>query len=109
LIREGKWSSVIEPKRRDRAERWLKAAKLHGVEAASSPGIRVSTIHSAKGLEADIVIMSSRTSAAVERGRMLFDDTHDEECRIAYVGVTRARSEFRYVEEGGSQSMQLPL
>jgi superfamily I DNA/RNA helicase len=53
--------------------------------------------------------MSSRTSAAVERGRMLFDDTHDEECRIAYVGVTRARSEFRYVEEGGSQSMQLPL
>jgi DNA helicase-2/ATP-dependent DNA helicase PcrA len=109
LIREGRWSSVIEPKRRDRAERWLKAAKLHGVEAASSPGIRVSTIHSAKGLEADIVIMSSRTSAAVERGRMLFDDTHDEECRIAYVGVTRARSEFRYVEEGGSQSMQLPL
>jgi superfamily I DNA/RNA helicase len=109
LIESGRWTFAVDPRRRDRAVKWLAVAEKHGPDLAGSPRIRVSTIHGAKGLEADLVVMSSRTSAAVERGRDLFEESHDEECRLAYVGVTRARYEFRYADEGGSQSMQLPL
>jgi DNA helicase-2/ATP-dependent DNA helicase PcrA len=109
LIRAGAWDKAIEPKTRGRATAWLETARIHGPKLASNPTIRVSTIHSAKGLEADLVVLSSQTSAAVEHSRELFPESHDEECRVAYVGVTRARRELRYVDEGGGENMMLPV
>jgi DNA helicase-2/ATP-dependent DNA helicase PcrA len=108
LIAAGDWHLAVEPRKRARAQKWLRAAAVSGPAAASNPQVRVSTIHSAKGLEADTVLISSRTSAAVERGRMFSDERHDEEWRVAYIGVTRARRELRYIDEGGSESMQIP-
>ena len=39
-------------------------------------------------------------SRRVEQGREDCQDQHDEECRIAYVGVTRARRNLYVVNEG---------
>lgn len=109
LIKTGRWVNAIEPKSRDKAARWYKSAKEHGVECACNPRIRLSTIHSAKGLEADTVILSSIVSNAVERGRNALEDLHDEECRVAYVAVTRARRKFVYVSDATYARMEIPL
>jgi DNA helicase-2/ATP-dependent DNA helicase PcrA len=109
LIRSGRWTDAIEPKSRDRAVRWHSAATSFGCETASNPKIRLSTIHSAKGLEADNVILSSITSGAVERARQSLSDAADEECRVAYVAVTRTKQNFCYVDDGTYAKLNLPL
>ena len=61
--------------------------------------MRVGTIHSVKGAEADNVALLTTTSNRVDAGN---DDAlqHDEECRIAYVGVTRTRRNLYVINEG---------
>ena len=109
LIREGRWHLAMEAKHRDRAELWLRTATKHGPDVASDPPVKLSTIHGAKGLEADNVIVSSVTSPRVERSRMTIDESHDEECRIEYVAVTRARRNLFYVQDGFRYRMELPV
>jgi superfamily I DNA/RNA helicase len=109
LIRTGRWATALEPKHHEKAKRWHSTATRYGVETANSPPIRLSTIHAAKGLEADTVILSSITSPSVERSRTMIHESHDEECRVAYVAVTRARRDFMFVEDGGHYRMDLPL
>lgn len=109
MIRGGRWPEVVEPKSREKCERWFAVATRHGLEVANNPSIRLSTIHSAKGLEADKVILSASTSPSVERSRSILADLHDEECRVAYVAVTRARKDFVFVEDRYNYRMDLPL
>lgn len=109
LIAEGRWHLAIEAKSSEKAQKWLTTATKYGAEVASNPPIRLSTIHGAKGLEADTVILSSITSPSVERSRSALDDLHDEECRVAYVAVTRAKRNFLLVDDGHRYRMELPL
>jgi superfamily I DNA/RNA helicase len=109
LIRKGRWHLAVEPKIRERAEQWLRTATQHGPEIASNPPIKLSTIHGAKGLEAENVILSSVTSPRIERSRMNTQESHDEECRIEYVAVTRARRNFTFVNDGIKHRMELPI
>lgn len=67
---------------------YLKAVQKHGGLDAS-PRIRISTIHGAKGQEADHVVM--RPDMAF-RTFEAFQANPDPEHRVFYVGVTRARS-----------------
>jgi superfamily I DNA/RNA helicase len=59
----------------------------------------VGTIHSVKGAEADNVALLTTTSRRVQQSD---EDTeqHDEECRIAYVAVTRAKRNLWIINEG---------
>jgi hypothetical protein len=109
LIRSGKWVEALEPRYQERASMWHGVASQHGEELANSPPIRLSTIHSAKGLEADDVVLSSITSPSIERGRETLSEIHDEECRVAYVAVTRAKRSVTFVEDGFRCRMELPL
>jgi len=109
LIAEGRWHLAIEAKAADRARLWLDTANRYGEEIATNPPIRLSTIHGAKGLEADTVILSSITSPSVERARNALPELHDEECRVAYVAVTRAKQDFMLVDDGYRYRMELPL
>jgi len=109
LIRSGKWVDALEPRYQERASMWHGVASQHGEELANSPPIRLSTIHSAKGLEADDVVLSSITSPSIERGRETLSEIHDEECRVAYVAVTRAKRSVTFVEDGFRCRMELPL
>jgi len=109
LIRSGRWVAALEPRYRERASVWFNAATTHGVEIANNPPIRLSTIHSAKGLEADSVILSAITSPSVERARAALPESHDEECRVAYVAVTRAKECLTFVDDGHRYRMELPL
>lgn len=93
-IGSGDWVRLV-----DRAETWRRQAKEHGPELAAEPRVRVGTIHSVKGQEADNVGFLTTTSARVQNGEE-DERQHDEERRIAYVAVTRARRHLYVVNEG---------
>lgn len=85
-IQAGTWVSEVRG-----ATEWAAAAREYGEEVATRPRVRLSTIHAAKGLEADTVVLSTSSSRRIQEAASLDRDSHDEECRVSYVAVTRAR------------------
>tara|TARA_R100001082_G_scaffold37593_1_gene19790 strand:- start:809 stop:2326 length:1518 start_codon:yes stop_codon:yes gene_type:complete len=74
----------------DRA--YIVALLRRGEKFNAKPRIKVSTIHQAKGGEAENVVLHTDLSAAA--ARVQDDDTH----RVFYVGVTRTRNNLFIVE-----------
>jgi DNA helicase-2/ATP-dependent DNA helicase PcrA len=74
---------------------YMLAARRRGEKLRSKPRVRVSTIHASKGGEADHVVlmkeMASRTHLEMQRNP-------EDEARVWYVGVTRARKKLTIVE-----------
>jgi DNA helicase II / ATP-dependent DNA helicase PcrA len=93
-IRSGEWCGLV-----DKGKQWRQMAAKHGPEIAAEPKIRVGTIHSVKGAEADNVVFLTTIGSRVEQG-MENPDQADEEHRIAYVACTRARRNLYVVNEG---------
>ena len=104
IIQEGRWAGLL-----DNGTKWYLAAKKHGAEVATSQNVRLSTIHGAKGMEAQDVILSTETAGIVERERELDPRVYDEECRLEYVAVTRAKERLVVCESDEPYSMELPL
>lgn len=103
IIRAGRWADLL-----DGGQKWYDVAKRHGPEAATSPKVRLSTIHGAKGMEAQDVVLATETAGMIERSREADPDAHDEECRVEYVGVTRARERLIICESDEPYCMELP-
>ena len=60
--------------------------------SADSSAVTLMTLHSAKGLEFDNVFLAGMEESVFPIARALFDDGQmEEERRLAYVGITRAR------------------
>lgn len=64
-------------------------------DMASEPTIRLSTIHSAKGREADHVILHT---GLTQKTLLDMDHNPDAEARVWYVGVTRSRFKLDILE-----------
>ena len=92
-ISTGQWVGLV-----NRGEEWRRHAERWGPELAANTRIRVGTVHAVKGMEADNVALLTTVGKRVAEG---MDDAeqHDEECRIAYVGVTRARRNLYVINE----------
>ncbi len=102
-IREERWASLV-----DKGTQWRRMAVKWGPDLASQPMIRVGTVHSVKGAEADNVAFLTTTSRTVERG--LEEATQrDEEHRISYVAVTRTRRNLVIVNEGRSGTPRMEV
>jgi DNA helicase II / ATP-dependent DNA helicase PcrA len=82
----GEWVTFV-----DGGERFHDIADRHGIETAVLPKVRCGTIHSVKGAEADNVIVVDASCAAAANGAAVSTPRMDEELRLAYVAVTRAR------------------
>jgi len=102
-IKEKRWGKLV-----DKGSEWRQMALKWGPELASQPRIRVGTIHSVKGAEADNVALLTTTSKTVASG-MEDASQRDEEHRIAYVGVTRARRNLIIVNEGRSGTPRMEI
>lgn len=77
---------------RDGATRYRDTAARHGEELAERPRVKIGTIHSVKGFEADNVgILHAPTAASVKQQRRS-REIYNEERRIEYVAITRARA-----------------
>lgn len=91
------------------ADLWAHAA---GDPGAQSAGVRVSTLHGAKGTEADVVFIP-----ACEEGilpNLKKDSDIEEERRLFFVGITRARKELylshaaKRIQQWGGVTEQTP-
>ena len=69
-----------------------------------APRVRVATIHGAKGLEAEHVVLLTDLNARILLGAELDPDA---EQRVLYVGVTRARESLYLVEPRGGRGYEL--
>lgn len=67
-------------------------------------GIRISTVHAAKGLEWPLVAVAGVNEEDFphySRDNPLTDERLEEERRLFYVGITRAREELQLLHDGG--------
>jgi DNA helicase-2/ATP-dependent DNA helicase PcrA len=85
--------------------RWLPTATSHitaireyGDDVTREPVVKVGTIHSVKGAEADNVGLLTTLPAPAVRG-MATQAGHDEEKRVWYVGATRAKRRLVVIRE----------
>lgn len=92
-IASGGWQSFVE-----HGERYSSAIRSWGIESVENPQIKVGTIHSVKGAQADNVAVLTTTSEPVSRS-MENQEGFNEERRVAYVAVTRAKRRLVIVEE----------
>lgn len=80
---------------------YMVAARRRGEKLRARPRVRVATIHGSKGGEADHVVlmkeMARRTYAEMDRNP-------DDEARVWYVGVTRAKQKLSIVESQTRQA-----
>lgn len=74
-------------------------------DLSQEPTIRLSTIHSAKGREADKVVLHTGLTGKTINDMGRDSAASDAETRVWYVGVTRAKSELTIVE--GDQGFNL--
>lgn len=93
VIRSGAWRSIA-----DGGDAWANAVDRWGEDVAKNPRIRVGTIHSVKGAEADHVLWLTTLTNQIRKGRQ-DQAVDDEERRLGYVAVTRARKRLIIAQE----------
>lgn len=103
LLASGRWRGVV-----DDADRWIGAVEQWGYEAVEKPNIRLGTVHSVKGAEADNVLWLTSTSQQTDRA-METQDGADAERRVSYVAVTRARKKLIVVKERSRYAAEVPV
>lgn len=84
---------------------YMVAALRRGEKITKTPRIHLSTIHGAKGGEADNVVLF--TDVAERTYQSLKGKDKDEEARVFYVGVTRARKRLFVVLAHSPRSFSL--
>lgn len=104
-IRSGEWPQLFND-----GSQWVAGAKRWGIEVMAAPKVRVGTIHSTKGQEADEVVLLSSLG---RRFAQAAADSHTQWCeerRIEYVAVTRARRRLIITHDHNEVNrMELPV
>lgn len=110
----GYLSSFVKPsksdKKRDIVSRWANYRQFKITCGSgifkTGPLVDVTTVHSAKGREADIVIIDNQCAVKVQQEQ----NRHpDEELRIAYVAVTRAKKEVHVISSPNPKAHMIGL
>ena len=79
------------------ANEYDQACQRWGNEAVAKPGVKVGTVHSVKGCEADNVAVITTISTPVARSAKSPEGA-DEEKRVKYVAATRARKKLLVID-----------
>ena len=113
-IANGEWREFIP-----QAEGFVSAIEHWGEDIVVNPvvdtgphenrrGVRLGTIHSAKGCEANNVVYLTSTSEQVRIGQETTEG-YNEERRVEYVAVTRARKRLIVAHEKANPKAELPF
>ena len=85
----------ISPAERD----YFLAARRRGESLLKKPRIRISTIHSAKGAEADnVMLLTDMSLRSYENAHNRTQGAYEDEVKVFYVGATRARETLHIVQ-----------
>jgi hypothetical protein len=114
VLSKGKVVTIVAPdallRRIGRALNLEDAGDVH--EGGGPPPVTLSTIHQAKGLEYDVVFLIGLADGLFPLRRAMESGDVEEERRLFYVGVTRARNELylcypKVNTKGGPSGMML--
>jgi DNA helicase-2/ATP-dependent DNA helicase PcrA len=73
----------------------LDTTNMNGKGGGGNDSVTLMTLHAAKGLEFPVVFMAGMEETIFPHSRALYDQTEmEEERRLCYVGMTRAREEL---------------
>ena len=89
-------------------KRYIKACLRKGESLTEEPRIRISTIHSAKGAQADNVMLLTDTMRRSYSMWRKFENEHLDEARVFYVGLTRALQHLHLIHPMHSRGYQIP-
>ena len=92
-IRTRQWRGLV-----DHADAYAAAVDRWGQEAVDAPKIQISTVHGAKGREAENVAVLTTISEPCVRAAQT-DAGGDEENRVKYVALTRAKEKLVVLSE----------
>jgi DNA helicase-2/ATP-dependent DNA helicase PcrA len=76
---------------------YLEACERRGEDVGSKPRIHISTIHGSKGAEADNVLLLTDFNYPKERRLRYNPHLLDDEKRVFYVGLTRAKEQLHLI------------
>ena len=107
LLTTASWETALG-KISDRDKRYLAACLRKGERLTSNPRITISTIHRAKGAQADKVVLLTDTSGRSNSQWRLSEQDKEDEIRVFYVGLTRAKKELHLVQPMYSAGFTLP-
>jgi len=79
--------------------RYVAALQRRGENLEAPPRIKLSTIHSMKGGEDDNIVLDLATTRRIEES-----DHPEDEHRVFYVGVTRAKHNLHVLQTGARYS-----
>lgn len=102
LMADGIWHDVLEGIGLNTREYYLAILRA-GNKLGALPRIRLSTIHGAKGGEADNVILFSEMS---QRTYAHYQHSPDDEIRVFYVGATRAKKRLNIIDSTSLMGFQ---
>ncbi len=104
-VASGKWSGLC-----DGGQKWVRAASRWGIAAVEHPKIKIGTIHSVKGMEADKVVVLTSVGKKIRESEESSERRFGEERRIEYVACTRARRQLIVAHDPRERyRMELPL
>lgn len=99
LLTEAIWHEAMDRLPRDDVS-YIVRMRQRGEKLRARPRVRLSTIHSAKGGEADHVVLFKEVARRTAREA---DTNPDSERRVWYVASTRAKEKLTIVESQGPQ------
>ena len=100
LLTEAPWFDALD-KISDRDRAYIVRCRRRGELLTKPPRVRLSTIHGAKGGEADrVILLTDLATRTYEESRRAPED----EARVWYVACTRARRELTIVRPSGYRS-----
>lgn len=99
----GIWHDALEGIALDTREYYLTAMRS-GAKLHATPNIRISTIHGAKGGEADNVVLLTDMA---RRTYQHYQQEPDDENRVFYVGMTRAKQRLTLVDARNDAGFQV--
>ena len=86
---------------------YLESCEKKGENVGSKPRIHISTIHGAKGAEADNVLLLTDFNYPNERRLRYNPHLMDDEKRVFYVGLTRAKEQLHLIHPMNTQGFRI--
>lgn len=105
LLTTASWDEALV-KISERDKRYISACLRKGEKLTEDPRITISTIHRAKGAQADHVMLM--TDIPNHRSLIWRQEDQDDEARVFYVGLTRAKKELHLIHPMFSPGYAIP-
>ena len=108
LLHDKKWDEGLG-KISDKDKVYIKACLRKGEKLTETPRIRISTIHSSKGSQAENVMLLTETMRRPYSMWRKNNSFEEDEARVFYVGLTRSQENLHLIHPMFSQGYPLPV